>query len=265
MLKKKLWLEGLVLVAIFGSLWGIFSIFTIGPKKPLWQISAEKETKLGYLLVKATLANPEFGEVDLDSVKLTLQVILDRLTQGPDTSQYTYQYLVVENDMANAFALPGGYLIVTTGLIAALQSPEEFAAVLAHEIGHIELRHTMAKLLANFTSAVLFSDEVLVTEAADMLATSAFSRRQEEKADTYALNLLTRCHINPHTMGTAFRHLKEEHSGYNPKMEIIMSHPDIDSRIRAAYCFPLPADFRQEKLGIQWSQIQNQVIQLKSQ
>lgn len=263
--RKKLLLESIALLLIFGSIWGIFTIFPIGPKKTVFRLSVEKEERLGELLLKATLSNPEFRKVENDTAGMALGIITERLTSALDSERYVYHCILVDNTIANAFALPGGNVLITTGLLTILKSPEECAAVLAHEIGHIEKRHTLSKLLANFTTAILFSDDALVSEAADLLTTSAFSRRQEEEADRFGLALLEKSGINPRIMGTAFRHLKDESGAYNPKMEIIMSHPDMDSRIRTAYQYPLKKDFTEEKFTINWDIVRNQFTHQISQ
>jgi|WetSurSiteA1Bulk_404760.scaffolds.fasta_scaffold11033_2 beta-barrel assembly-enhancing protease len=263
--KKKLLWEGIVLLLIFGSIWGIFTMFPIGPRKAIFRLSVEKEEKLGELLLKATLSNPEFRRIENDTVLKALDIITKRLCSALDSNRYSYQTVLVENGIANAFALPGGYIVVTTGLIGLMKSPEECAAVLAHEIGHIEQRHTLSKLLANFTASILFSDEALASEAAELLTTSAFSRRQEEEADRFGLRLLEKSRINPHIMGTAFRHLKEESGAYNPQMEIVMSHPDLDSRIKSAYQYTLEKNFSEEKIDINWDAVKDQIIHPISQ
>jgi beta-barrel assembly-enhancing protease len=255
MYSKRLFFEGTLLLLIFGSLWGIFTLFPIGPEKATLRLPADKEEQLGRILLKATLANPEFHQAENDTVITALKEITNRLAEGLDTYRYRFNTVLVKNETANAFALPGGNILVTTRLVALMESPEECAAVLAHEIGHIEKRHTLSKLLTNFTAAVLFSDEALVSEAAEVLATSAFSRSQEEEADRFCLELLEKCRINPHIMGRALRHLREEDDAGALHMEIMMSHPDIDSRIKSAYDFPLKKDFSEEKLDIPWEAV----------
>jgi predicted Zn-dependent protease len=258
-MQKRLVFEGVLLILIFGSVWGIFTIFPIWPQKTVSVLSVEKEEKLGKLLLKATLADPDFREVENDTIAAALDMIKERLTGSLDSSRYTYNIVLVDNDMANAFALPGGYLLITTGLLTNMNSPEECAAVIAHEIGHIEKRHTIGKLLTNFTAAILFTDNTLASEAAEMLTTSAYSRRQEEAADRFGLSLLEKSKINPHIMGTAFRHLKEVSGAYDIKAEIIQSHPDIDSRIRNAYDYPVIDGFTAKALAIDWESVKRQV------
>lgn len=262
---RKLLLEGLSLLLIFGSIWGLFIIFPVGPDQVAFRLSQEKEEKLGRLLLKATLADPAYRQVTNDTALAALDKILARLTGGLDTSSYRYSLVLVDQEMANAFALPGGPIVATNGLIVQMRSAEECAAVIAHEMGHIEHRHTLSKLMTHFTAALLLSDEALAGEAAELLTTSAFSRRQEKEADAFGLELLERTGIHPRMLGTALRHLREDYDPVYLKMEILLSHPDIDSRIRLAYQYPVRNDFREEKIGIDWEAIRNQFIHPKSQ
>jgi predicted Zn-dependent protease len=264
-MQKKLIFQGVLLILIFGSIWGLFAIIPIWPEKSPSMLSVEKEEKLGNLLLKATLADPGFREIENDSITSALDSIENRLTTGLGYSKYDYRIIVVSSEMANAFALPGGYVLITDKLLGIIESPAECAAILAHEIGHIEKRHTLSNLLANFTAAVIFGDNALASEAAELLATSAYSRKQEETADRFGLDLLEKSGINPHIMGTAFRHLKEESDYSDLNMEIIMSHPNIDKRIKAAYDYKVQPGFKEETLNINWESVKNQVSLPKSQ
>ncbi len=263
-MNKKLLFEGILLILIFGSIWGIFTLFPIRTGKGVIQLSYEKEQKLGDLLLKSVLMTPDFNKIENDTASAAIDVIMKRLLVG-DSSHYSYTITLVDNDIANAFALPGGHILVTTGLIALLETPEECAAVIAHEIGHIEERHTVSKLLANFTLSLLLSDDALASQAADLIISSAYSRKQEEEADKFGLSLLEKSGIHPYCMGTAFRHLKDSTGAEPSVMEIIRSHPDIDSRIKAAYDYKVKEGFKEDKLDINWSKVQHQFIHPKSQ
>jgi predicted Zn-dependent protease len=106
---------------------------------------------------------------------------------------------------------------------------------------------------------------MLLTEASQLLISSAFDRRQEEKADLFGLELLEKSDIDPRNMGTVFRHLQEANESYNPRMEIIMSHPDMDSRIRMAYDYQPGKNFHTREIPVDWKAVQQQVIHQKSQ
>jgi len=264
-MRKKLFLEGLVLILIFGAVWVVFAVFPILPHKSVFQISKENETKLGDLLTRNILRTPEFNRVSNDTIAGAMDQVTKRLLSALDSSEYKYKITVFNNDMANAFALPGGNILVSTGLISLTVSAEEMAAVMAHEMGHIEKRHTLSLLLKNFTLTVLFSDDALVSEATSMLLSTAFDRKHEEEADRFGLQLLEKACVNPRFMGTVFRHLKEESGAYNPDMEILMSHPDMDSRIKAAYDYKVAGGFKEEPIRCNWEAARQHVTPLKSQ
>ncbi len=85
----------------------------------------------------------------LDDAELTdfLNRFAQALTATPTASGFEFEFFLVKDPMLNAFALPGGYIGVHTGLIVAAQSESELASVLAHEIGHVTQRH-IARMLA---------------------------------------------------------------------------------------------------------------------
>jgi predicted Zn-dependent protease len=111
---------------------------------------------------------------------------------------------VFRADVVNAFALPGGHLVVNSALIQDCKSPEQLCGVLAHEIGHIELRHVMSKLAREIGTAVLMNmtvgggDAAQVGEVVGVLSSKAFDRDMEREADLKAVEYLTRAQIDPH-------------------------------------------------------------------
>jgi len=254
---RKLLYEGILLILIFGSIWGLLMLFPIWPKESKIELSIEKEKDLGDLLLRAFIADSE--KERNDSLKSSLETVLTRLTSSLDSTRYVYELVVVHDEMANAFAFPGGIIVVTEPLLEILDTPQEFAAVLAHEMGHIEKKHTISKLLAQFTMVLVFSDTGLATEAARAITSTAFSRRQEEDADRFGLELLEKAAIHPMAMGRAFRQLKEHDNKYSLSIEILSSHPDLDSRIKKAYSYPVGDDFSERAIDVDWQQVQQSV------
>src|SRR5690606_14150945 len=103
------------------------------------------------------------------AVDSALDVINSRLLDALGNSEYDHHIWVVKNDEVNAVTLPGGYVLVYSGLIRFSESPEEVAAVIAHELGHVEERHVVGRLIKEFGLQILFSvlsggDAVLVGE-----------------------------------------------------------------------------------------------------
>jgi Zn-dependent protease with chaperone function len=163
-------------------------------------------------------------------------------------SPYKVQITVVESDIVNAFAMPGGHIVVFTGLIDQMKHHEEFAGVLAHEYGHIYYRHslcTMARSLANYALVSLVIGDVsglagVLIDNADYIQSMRYSRDLENDADAFGFNLLHKEHVNPKGMVWLFETLnelqKESEKDSNIQLELpefMSSHPETVKRIKA--------------------------------
>ncbi|HEU4654138.1 MAG TPA: M48 family metallopeptidase [Steroidobacteraceae bacterium] len=149
-----------------------------------------------------------------------------RLSQG---SKYPFEFHVATDPSINAFAMPGGIIVVHSGLIAATHRPEELAGVLAHEIQHVEQRHSLramfkqlglrglwALLTGNFGSS-------LIGQATFQLTSLQFSRHDESSADAKGFDALVQHDIDPRGMIDFFA-IMEKQDGVNPP-EFLSTHP----------------------------------------
>ncbi len=253
------------LTLIFGGIWAVFTFIPFSFDSPELQLSLDKEEKLGEMIVKElvfedksviVVSNPE-----LDSA---MNIISKKLIQQLGTTNYEYKIIVIENEMINAFTLPGGNIFVYTGLIKFSEHPEELAAVLAHEIGHVEKRHVVSKLIKELGLSIMLSvltggDNVLTREIGRTALASVFDRKQEEEADMFALELLEKSKINPKIMATFFRRLNDKLGNYNESLELLMSHPHNNSRIKSALEYKTQKDFKSEKLNLNWELVQKSI------
>ncbi|WAK01383.1 M48 family metallopeptidase [Methylobacter sp. YRD-M1] len=136
---------------------------------------------------------------------------------------------------ANAFALPGGFIIVTDELVALAKTDMEIITVLMHELGHVKMRHTLRQTLQGALSGLLLA---AVTGDVDSLASGlpaalmqlSYSRQMESEADAYALTSLQRTCVPPHLFADILQRLEHESSTSLP--EIISSHPDNQARVQ---------------------------------
>lgn len=154
--------------------------------------------------------------------------VMDRLL----ASGHGYPSVRVLNvEAPNAFAMPGGQILFTRGLLSAAESPDEVAGVLAHEIQHVEQRHVMTSVvrgaLLSFVWAVTVGDYtgLLVIDPATtfQIATLSFSREDEASADAGAMRMLDRAGIRRDGLSNFFARL-DENSGAIP--EWLSTHPD---------------------------------------
>ena len=154
-----------------------------------------------------------------------------RLTKG---SRFKYEFHVARDTSLNAFALPGGIIVVNTGLIEATTRAEELAGVLAHEVQHVELRHSLRGLMKNLGLRGLFAFAVgdltgsVLGAAAVELTSLKFSRDDESEADAAGLDALIAAGIDPSGM-PAFFGIMSKHATDAP-VPFASTHPSSADR-----------------------------------
>lgn len=194
------------------------------------KISVETEQQIGALLFEHT--RQQLKLIDDPAASEFLADIGTRLTRG---STYTYRWYIAHDESINAFAMPAGYVVVNTGLLLAAESPEEVAGVVAHEIQHVELRHSLRGLVRSLGWSALVSTVLgdisssTIAGLAQELGALQFSREQESQADAAAFNLLDKTGINPEGMMTFFKKLGDRKT----EIELLSTHPTSDSRLQS--------------------------------
>ncbi|MEX0987254.1 MAG: M48 family metallopeptidase [Bacteroidales bacterium] len=259
-MRKSIIRDLVILLVIFGFIWGIISFFPIFPEK-VELLSIEREQELGEKYLEMLLKASEFSELESDSVNLVINRIGDQLEEALGESDYDYKYLVVEEKMINAFTLPGGNIIITTGLIKYCETGEELASVIAHEMGHVEERHVVARLVKELGLAILTSgDQFVLGEVTRIITSTGFDRGQEKDADLFACELLEKAGIEPRTLATFFRKLRDNNDNeLLEKFEIVSSHPNFTSRIRHVLEYIPDEDFEEVPLEFDWEKVKSWV------
>jgi Zn-dependent protease with chaperone function len=149
--------------------------------------------------------------VDKGAAQQAVQQLGVKLTAG---SRYQYRWFVKKDDSVNAFAMPGGIVVVHTGLLRKAGNANEVAGVLAHEIQHIEQRHSLKQAINSLgLAAVVFTTIGDISSVSAMLAhqlgSMVFSREMEEEADRLGFLALVRANIRPDGMLSFFRKLEQ--------------------------------------------------------
>ena len=170
---------------------------------------------------------------------------LDRLTArlaAPAAAQvaepYRFQVTVLDIGMANAFALPGGRIVLFRGLIEDAEDPGEVAGVLAHEMGHVTHRHGTQALLRSLGIEVLFGlmmgelGEGLFGGLGTTLLSLSHSREAEAEADRVALVLLDHTGIGAQGLSAFFERLAEDGPELPAAFKLLSTHPSHDARVR---------------------------------
>ena len=201
-------------------------------------VGSLEERELGHVLRQrydSGLRGP--GRQDRD------QAYLDALL-GPIAAHaskpFAYRAYVVDEQAPNAMAMPGGVLLVTRGLLGTLGSEAELAAVLAHEVGHVELGHCFDavrfRLLAQKVGASQLGG--FADFAVGLLTHHAYSKTMEDEADRYAWKLLLASRYDPSALGGSFESLRAYHLNRGmstPEQaqlfrDYFMSHPPLELR-----------------------------------
>ncbi|WP_246739600.1 M48 family metalloprotease [Martelella sp. HB161492] len=189
------------------------------------------------------------GEYRDPKVERLVARIAGGLTAVSENPQQTYRITILNSPTINAFALPGGYLYVTRGLLALANDASELAAVLSHEMAHVTANHGIerqrreeAEAIANrVVSEVLPSDpknqDVL---ARGKLRLAAFSRQQELEADAIGIRMLAEAGYDPFAAARflrsmeAFSNYEADHNDNGPQVDFLSSHPSTPRRIDLA-------------------------------
>lgn len=168
-----------------------------------------------------------------------LNRLASRLMDGQDL-QYAISFSVLNHEMVNAFAAPGGQIVVLRGLLDKSDNADEVAAVLAHEIGHVEARDPTRLMLraagsAGIVSIVLgdVSGGSVIGIIGDQLLQSSYTRKAEAAADAFALEMLQDAGINSAAFAGFFDKLAGLEKGFAPP-EYLSSHPSSEARAQRA-------------------------------
>ena len=238
--RKQRFLGGL-LIATFVTL-GIVCLGLWNSVDPVtqWvadQVPPEAEEELGKQAFDSILAQSHV--IDDPAIEAQLEILAEPLITAIDSDRYTFQFVIIEDESVNAFALPGGYMAIHTGLILRAERPEEVLGVMAHELAHVTEQHSLRVLLKHAGMSFLISS-VLGTEAGmvtygQQLLQLKFSRNHEVEADTVGFYILERARVDPKGMVDFFHTIKEEHessgSAMDGSLSIVSTHPATDERI----------------------------------
>ena len=143
---------------------------------------------------------------------------------------------------ANALALPGGVVVIADEMIDMAESTDEVLAVLAHEIGHVERRHTMRHLLQNSAVALVIATatadaaslSAAVTGLPVLLAQTSYSRAFETEADSFAFALLKQHDISPEAFASLMERLAADNEARERRFAFVSSHPVTAERVKQA-------------------------------
>jgi len=151
-------------------------------------------------------------------------------------TRYQFRFYIADDPMVNAFAAPGGHVVIFRGLIKMTRSPHELAAVMAHEMQHVRMRHVTRALLRTLGIRALMSfiagdTSGLVFDVAALAGDMHFRRNDEEHADREAMRLIQRAGFDDRAMVKIYRRMARETADAPGPLQYLSTHPEMESRV----------------------------------
>ncbi len=215
------------------------SVNPVTGENELILVSKEQTDTLG--AQAAEQVNNEMG-ADINDLQLTNYVnsIGQKIVAVSHTPNEPFRFNVIKNDTVNAFALPGGYIYVTSGMLYKLKNEAQLAAILAHETVHVTARHTQSQMSHEMAKSIVISLGASASKGSGEYAVRAaqiisqleglkYSRTHESVADEYGLGYLYKAGYDPYEMVRTMEMLRSL-SDSRP-IEFLSTHPDPDNRV----------------------------------
>lgn len=226
---------------IVGAVIGLLSL-----RQPLvtWvsnKVPVSWEEKLGASVIGQMKMTQPF--VDDPAALKDLETLAKPIVVAAGDPRYKFQFHIAADDQVNAFALPGGFVVVNTGLIQKADRAEEVLGVIAHELAHVTQRHSTQQVVNRAGLAILLQLAIGdagalagLAEAGAYLMNMSYSRTHEEEADDVGLATMTKAGIDPTGMTDFFKKLRaeEEKSGTartRDALSFLGTHPGTADRI----------------------------------
>lgn len=211
-------------------------------------LSPQQEERLGEAFMREIRQSLKI--VDDPELNEYIQSLGFRLVANSDNQTHDFHFFLVEDPGINAFAAPGGYVGINTGLILASESESELASVLAHEIAHVTQRHLarafdkgnklnlpataamIAALIVGTQNRELGQAALATTQALSVQTQINFTRANEEEADRVGMQTLARADFDARSMPAFFERLQQAIRFSGPGLpEFLSTHPVTASRI----------------------------------
>lgn len=238
------------------------------------RIPVEWEIKLGDLAFRQISASNSLlkDAVLEEQVNRIVQPLLAAIPEKD--RRYPFKVHLSPDAEPNAFALPGGNIVINLGLLELADNPEQVAGVLAHEIAHVTHRHTIRSFINTLGLYVVLqgmlgniADLGLLTEGSRFLLEQSYSRDFEREADRIGWNYLQNANINPEGLKQFFQKLRAlpGRSEDGAVMKMLSTHPATDERIQ--WLEKQTSDVRpgdSPLIDVQWAILKGRIFQIRT-
>jgi beta-barrel assembly-enhancing protease len=247
----------LLLAGMIGVLIAAYFLFVyVFPSIAIKFVSEDREVTMGNELYQQWVANQEINRDATNAIQ-------DFANQLKLSRNYPIKVTVVNADDVNAFAMPGGHIVVNTGLLDKMVKPESLVALLGHEATHINKRHSLHNILESMSTGFLLSFltrssggiSQFVIGNANTLRELHYSRQLEAEADREGMIIMEKNKVDPRGMLDLMRTLQEvDDESIAPQISFLSTHPLTDDRIRDAETYLSLHPFEASK-ELNWSLI----------
>jgi len=213
-------------------------------KRELSLLSEKQEQAMGDGYHPQVMA--QFGEYQDDKLQKFINEKGQKMAKISHRPHLTYQFKVVDSPVVNAFAVPGGYVYFTRGIMAHFNNEAEFAGVLGHEIGHITARHSAKQYSKQMAGQVLLIGGMIASERFRQYGELAmqgmgllflkFSRDNESQSDKLGVDYSTAIGYDSHSMANFFQTIGRLSGGSGQSVPDFMStHPNPNDRFNKVH------------------------------
>ncbi len=217
---------------------------------PSWAISLKEEHKLAREFMKYIARNHEL--IDDPTIAGYVDRMGQKILAGMPKQPFKYHFYVIKEDSYNAFAIPAGHIFIHSGLLSAMESEDELAGILGHEIAHVVCRHiskrierskridfaTMAGMVAGIFIGAATGDGAAAqtlafgAAAAGQTASLAYSREDEAQSDQLGLQYVQRAGYDPKGLITILKKIRSKQWFSSKQIPTyMMTHPALEERI----------------------------------
>lgn len=188
------------------------------------EVTAEKEEEIGDLFHEEIADSGEMTIIDEDPRWKKINKILQEQLPFRERKDIEYHIHLIESEDINAFAIPGGHVYITTALLDFVESDDELAGIIGHEIGHVDLKHCVRKVQKVVTATAFGGDLAALAANFQVQLTAPFGQFDEYASDRTGARLAKQAGYDPVKTMDFFVRLKAGEK-YNPLEKLLRTHP----------------------------------------
>lgn len=252
-------------ICLVGGYYGLLQV----AKASIGAVPISVDEQIGKAAFESrTVEGPQVTDpIIVDAVK----EMVARLQPHAELKGLSFEVHVVDSREVNAYCLPGGKIVVFTGLLKKAESAEQVAGVLSHEMSHAINRHGLRRVMESL--GIVVAVEILVGDVGGLVALGAelgksaaltsYSREAETEADVTGVRMLHAAAIDPLELASFFEMLKKEGPDFPTAIKWLSTHPQHDERIatiRGELAKLPPQQYRE--LDIDWEHVQQRLKEI---